>query len=147
MRPYQYYSQRCTCSGQQKSAILHRQRNEPNISPLLDCIRFVSTNVSFFTLQNSRLQSKFFPEKFIQNSPYFVRQLMEPAQPPMGVMMRNLLHGNHVPDAGTPMGQQGKDQHEQGENNVAVLRISVHFLQQPGQAQQSYQFEQIQVDF
>ena len=60
--------------------------------------------------------------------------------------MVQLLHGDHVPDAGEPMAEQREDEHQEGENDVAVLRVTVHLLQEARQAQQSYQFQQIQVN-
>lgn len=70
---------------------------------------------------------------------------MNPADLPVGRIALDLFHGYHVPDAGAPVGQQRKDEHQEGENDVAVLRVAVHLLQQSRQSQQSYQFEQIQV--
>ena len=82
----------------------------------------------------------------IECLPEFVRQLMDPAEFPFGRMPADLLHGDHIPNAGTPMGQEREDEHEEGEDDVAVLRVAIHLLEQTRQAQQSYQFEQIQVD-
>ena len=70
---------------------------------------------------------------------------MDPADLPVGRISLDLLHGYHVPDASAPVSQKREDEHEEGENDVAVLRVPVHLLQQSRQSQQSYQFEQVQV--
>lgn len=70
---------------------------------------------------------------------------MKPANAPVGRIPIDLFHGDHVPDAGAPMGQQGEDEHQQGEDDIAVLRVSVHLLQKSRQSKQSYQLEEVQI--
>lgn len=69
---------------------------------------------------------------------------MDPAELPLGRMVLDLLHGDDVPDAGAPVGEQTEAEHHQGEDDETVLGVLVHLLDEPEQSQQSYQFEQIQ---
>lgn len=53
---------------------------------------------------------------------------MEPTNFPADGISLDLFHGYHIPNAGAPMSQKGKDEHEQGEDDVAVLRVAIHLL-------------------
>lgn len=62
---------------------------------------------------------------------------------PVGAVPQFLLFRDDVPDASQPMSDQGEDEHEQSQDHGAVLRISVHFLEEPGQPKQPRQLQQV----
>lgn len=62
--------------------------------------------------------------------------------PVVGVCLHLHLADN-VPDAGHPVGQQGKHGHEQRQDHGAVLRVAVHFLEQPQQTEQTDRFQEV----
>lgn len=59
---------------------------------------------------------------------------------PIG-MPRDFASGDDVPDTGEPVRDQREAEHEEHQNDVGILRVSIHFRIKPNQTKQSGQFE------
>lgn len=63
--------------------------------------------------------------------------------PGEGVVLFHLPLPYDIPDAGHPVGQQGKHGHEEREDDGAVLGVAVQLLEEAQQAQQPHCFQKV----
>lgn len=59
------------------------------------------------------------------------------------VVAGELFAADDVPDAREPVCEQSEDGHEEREHHGAVLRVTVHLLQQTQQTQQTHGLQQV----
>jgi len=56
-----------------------------------------------------------------------------------------LLDRYHIPDAGQPVGGQREGEHQQCQYHGRMLRVSINFLQQTSEPQETRQFHKMDV--
>ena len=58
-------------------------------------------------------------------------------------MIVELRLADEVPDAGEPVSKYREHRHQEGQDDEAVLRVTIEFLEEPGQSQQSSDLEEM----